>query len=225
MKKSLLLFCLVILFGCVKEEPVELPIVLTLNKTVLSTPYNSEQTLTVTGADASDCEWISSNTFVATVYDGRIMANHVGTAKITATYKEATTSCQVTVTPLITLFPDPIIKFGSTKAEVEALEKNTKLSENESFTTYSSSNTKISATTYYFRVGGKLTLTRLFLYKSKIDYVDLSNHLLERYDHLSYGDGKDWYQGNGIYVCVTSSSSLYYNVLYSISTENIMNEL
>lgn len=91
---------------------------LTLNQTSMNLTYDDEATLT---ASEKNCTWTSSNPFVATVdQDGKVEAEHVGTAVITATKNGTTAKCEVTVTPKYNYFAMPCLKWDANQETVKA---------------------------------------------------------------------------------------------------------
>lgn len=81
----------------------------TNNKIGLNKGESTKLSLNFTPADSTNrlITWSSSDDTIVTVVDGRVYANNIGTAIITATSEVATTECKVTVyNPLKEIFSD-----------------------------------------------------------------------------------------------------------------------
>lgn len=90
---------------------------MSLDQTSVSLNYDAETTL---HASEKGCIWESSNPFVATVdNNGKITAQHVGDAVITAKKDGKSATCNVTVNATNNNFTMPIINWGNTIAQVK----------------------------------------------------------------------------------------------------------
>lgn len=90
---------------------------LVLSESNVSLDYKAEKTLT---ANEKGGVWGSSNTFVATVTDGKIEAKHVGTATITYTKGGDSATCKVTVVPTNNDYFIPMTTWGANQDGVKS---------------------------------------------------------------------------------------------------------
>lgn len=99
------------------EEPI-LPSEINLNFSEISLNYGTTNSELKCNLD--DATWSSSNPFVVTVdQTGKITAQHVGTAKVTASVGGYKASAEITVTPTNNNFRTPILNFGQSQAQIE----------------------------------------------------------------------------------------------------------
>ena len=105
---------------------------ISLNKTATNIMIGSTETLTVTfnpaNATAKGISWSSSNTAVASVANGVVTANKVGTTVITAT---STSNSSITASCTVTVKDNVVLASIDNKAEFVAFEKNRTRSELE----------------------------------------------------------------------------------------------
>lgn len=73
--------------------------------------------------------WVSSDEFVATYKDGEVLAHHVGTCDMVATWNGETQTCKVTVTPELNTYVLPVMNWGADAAAVKAAVKGFQLDE------------------------------------------------------------------------------------------------
>lgn len=109
--------------ACGEDDGTDEPI--SLDKTVVELNYDAETTLK---ASDKDCTWRSDNPFVATVdANGKVTAEHVGEAIITAFNSNDKAECKVTVNATNTNFTMPILTWGISKTAVQAAVADQKL--------------------------------------------------------------------------------------------------
>lgn len=117
--------------ACGEEEGTDEPI--SLDKTVVELNYDAETTLK---ASDKNCVWTSDNPFVATVdANGKVSAEHVGEAIITASNGNDKASCKVTVNATNSNFTMPILTWGISKTAVQAAVADQKLGLTEELNT------------------------------------------------------------------------------------------
>ncbi|MDP4277102.1 MAG: hypothetical protein Q8914_05645 [Bacteroidota bacterium] len=217
MKKTLYLLCIMFaVLSCTNdEEPLR------LCKSEISIPYCEIFDLKAN----KDCIWSTDNSWVASVYDGRVYSLHLGTANITAEHDGEKVSCKVTVTPVSNLYQDPILDFGKTATEIKTKETNKLIEDHSSETPdfyieYGSTDKKIARILYIFK-NEKLIISRIDFYKTYVGSQEIFDHLLERCEFIYiYNDG-EWFAGGGLYACIRNSS-LYFKLYYSNTQENIL---
>lgn len=90
-----------------------------IKESSLDLAYNTSQVLTIGGVNNEDCSWKSSDEFIATVSNGKVKAQHVGTVTIYALYKDTKDSCVVTVTPINDFSGSTVTDFGITEDELK----------------------------------------------------------------------------------------------------------
>lgn len=104
--------------ACGDEEKDE-PNALTISETSVSLDYETNVTLT---ASEKGCEWSSDNEFVASVdKKGKVVANHVGTAKITASKDGQRATCTVTVVETDSNFRLPYTNWNASMSDVQTI--------------------------------------------------------------------------------------------------------
>lgn len=102
------------LTACGDDDPTEIY----LNTNSAAVNYGATTTLTAT---EKNCSWSSDNDFVASVdQNGKVTANHVGEAVITAAKNGVSATCKVTVLGTNTNFLLPVLDWGATVAQVKA---------------------------------------------------------------------------------------------------------
>ncbi len=154
MKKVMLFFiaaiCLTTFIGCEKDKDVELP--LTLKST--STTLTSSQTFNITVTpDTVGCTYESENDLIASVStNGLITAKRVGETNIVVknNKKNFTSKFKVTVTPKYSMYKEPYLVFGSTKAAIKNYEKRSLMEEAETYINYYGENSTTSGILYSF---------------------------------------------------------------------------
>lgn len=120
--------------------------------------------------------WVSSNTFVATVdNEGIITAVREGTAKIYSTSKDL--SCNVSVSPTYTLYNEPITQWGIGKNSVIS-KKGTADSDTDSGLGYNTGNSIAPIEIYLFK-NNKLYASAVMVQTTYSD--ELVEHLSQRY--------------------------------------------
>lgn len=162
--------------------------------------------------------WSSWNKFIATVWhNGKITGQHVGTCTINCPYDER--RCKVVVEPNVTLFRDPITRWGMDKGDVISREGNDYQMDSETgIITYNTENHIAPYVGYKF-TNNKLTMTLLFI--SSTYKEDAYKHLEERYKFAYNQDGsyvfidRDTYNEASTIVILKYYNSSYWGVIYS----------
>ncbi len=163
---------------------------LTLDESNITLDYGKDHTLK---ASEKNCVWTSSDTFVATVdQNGKIEAQHVGTAVITATKDGNVARCNVIVNATNNNFIMPIVSFGLNPADlktavnaqniaglalVRETEANLAYFVNGSYPIYA-----------YSFVDNKLTTSSLTVTPKMDEDQDLEEFLDQRYAYLGETD-------------------------------------
>ena len=125
-------------------------------------------------------DWVSSNTFAATVDDaGVVSAVRKGTANIYSTSKDL--SCSISVSPSYTLYNDPIIDWGLSKSSIRS-RKGTPDNETSKMFTYNTGSTVIPLEMYMFE-NNQLVSTAIAVNTSYTD--ELAEHLSQRYKPIN----------------------------------------
>ena len=191
MKKVMLFIiaaiCMTTFIGC--EKDVELPLVLKSTSTTLT----SSQTFNITVTpDTVGCTYESENDLIATVStEGLITAKCIGETNIVVknSKKGFTAKCKVTVTPKYSMYKEPYLVFGSTKATIKNYEKRSLGNETATTLIYGGENSQIVGVAYGF----ENTAFTFALCSIPKDYTELLlNYLRERYQYIGVLDG-DFY--------------------------------
>lgn len=104
---------------------------LSISSNTVEVAFGAQADLTANSPEANT-SWTSSDPFVATYKDGKVVANHVGTCEITASWNGETKTCKVTVNPTNNDFTMPVITWGADVAAVKAAVKGFQLDETNS---------------------------------------------------------------------------------------------
>lgn len=203
--------------SCKKEKPAP-----SLNVDSLEMNYKNKESLNIENIDGDGLViWTSKDRFVATVGPtGRVTAEHLGTTRITASfkhgYKYQQLECEVIVKPTIELYQKPIVEFGKSREYIKQTETRIldKEQENEvrELLIYKDPN---AVDVRYLFHDDKLTAASVSLNKSTTELKTLMDFMTERYD-IWFGDIPDkslyWEKGNMI-ISVATQEDIYF-ILY-----------
>lgn len=123
---------------------------------------------------SNNCNWSSDNPLIATVEDGLVTAEHVGTTAIHVN----NSTCKVTINPRYTKYYDPYLEFGANKEEVKSYMLGHKIEQETTDKILYSGNNGIRAYLYSFN-NGKLSGSAFVADLSESSY--LGKYLYERY--------------------------------------------
>lgn len=149
MKKRIYLFAILFLalsfVACSSDDD---PVILTISDSKLEMYSGNEMLLTATAS----AQWTSDNEFVAEVDEsGKVTANHIGNATITASNGDKRAYCKVNVVPQYSLYADPILKFGCSQYYVKDEEKRTLIKKTSSYLSYEGENDNVPGIVYNFK--------------------------------------------------------------------------
>ena len=152
MKKVLLaaVFALagVSFFSCSSSSSDDEPF--SMNERAITLQKGDNYTITHTGK----ASWSSEDTFVASVNDGEVTANHVGETAIYAMSGGSKSQCNVTVRGLYNYFREPLCKLNATPEDVmryETRSLDTKRSDRTMLFYYPAMNEDIDVVVYSFK--------------------------------------------------------------------------
>lgn len=152
MKKVLLaaVFALagVSFFSCSSSSSDDEPF--SMNERAITLQKGDKYTITHTGK----ASWSSEDTFVASVNDGEVTANHVGETAIYAISGGSKSQCNVTVRGLYNYFREPLCKMNATPEDVmryETRSLDTKRSDRTMLFYYPAMNEDIDVVVYSFK--------------------------------------------------------------------------
>lgn len=152
MKKVLLaaVFALagVSFFSCSSSSSDDEPF--SMNERAITIQKGDKYTITHTGK----ASWSSEDTFVASVNDGEVTANHVGETAIYAISGGSKSQCNVTVRGLYNYFREPLCKMNATPEDVmryETRSLDTKRSDRTMLFYYPAMNEDIDVVVYSFK--------------------------------------------------------------------------
>ncbi|MDE6339157.1 MAG: hypothetical protein K2K97_05150, partial [Muribaculaceae bacterium] len=109
---ALALVAPMMLASCENENEV------TLDQNSLELNYKANATLTPSEKNGT---WKSDNEFVASVDNGKVIANHVGETIITYTTTKGSATCAVKVNPTNKKFMLPLLNWGSSFTSIQSL--------------------------------------------------------------------------------------------------------
>lgn len=137
------------------------------------------QTEKIQGISIDDVSWNPQNEYVATIEDGIITGEYVGTTTVTSTSKNL--SFTVEVKPKYNLYDEPELNWGATMSAIQAL-YGEPISSTSNSLLYASDNTNAPLVMYQFSEG-KLSSSTVLV---KTDYAEtLAYFLSERYVTVS----------------------------------------
>ncbi len=120
-----------------------------MNERAITLQKGDKYTITHTGQ-----AWSSGDTFVASVNDGEVTANHVGETAIYAISGVSKSQCNVTVEGLYNYFREPLCKMNATPEDVmryETRSLDTKRSDRTMLFYYPAMNEDIDVVVYSFK--------------------------------------------------------------------------
>ena len=157
---------------------------LTVSPESISMHYDETQQLNAKGAT----NWKTSNDFVADVDSkGKVEARHIGKAQIVASNGKSSATCNVTITPMYTLYDDPILNWGASISTIKSSVKKELVSSNATSLTYKytiGSDPCIIA--YSFKDNKLIAVMCVFDYAY---YLQAGYYVLERYQPFSAQEG------------------------------------
>lgn len=152
MKKVLLaaVFALagVSFFSCSSSSSDDEPF--SMNERAITLQKGDKYTITHTGK----ASWSSEDTFVASVNDGEVTANHVGETAISAMSGGSKSQCDVTVRGSYNYFREPLCKLNATPEDVmryETRSLDTKRSDRTMLFYYPAMNEDVDVVAYTFK--------------------------------------------------------------------------
>lgn len=197
MKKILFLMAILpmVLFTACSSDDKEEIINISFSETEISIPVGDEYNLKVNGIDISECNIYSQDEFIAYAMSNgekiNISAEHTGTTKVIAEYKNQKVECNVTVTSLVNYIGNPVLEFGLSKNEVKNKVKGNIINETENKIEIKEDFKYPIYDTYHFNNG------KLECVYSEVNIntgtVDILNSLLERYKHVSSESNVHWF--------------------------------
>jgi hypothetical protein len=193
MKNLLPLLLSVLIFtSCSKKDP-EPEII--IDAPTLDLKYDQQHQYALKkGSDdifASTFTWKSSDDKVGTIdANGRFSARKIGVTIISGTESGTSVESKVTVSPRVTLFTEPVIEFGATKADIKSKEKRKLLQETDEGLAYEGqSGTQTRGVVYLFP-GGKMSGAIMLFDNATSTATISSTFIKERYPDRETQDGK-----------------------------------
>lgn len=209
MKKiALLAFTLFFIATACKKDEKEPD--LTLDKTSFDLTYHQTNQITANVA----CTWVSSDSTVASVTNGLVVALKIGETKITAKAASGqAATCQVKVFPRSELFDAPFFKFGASMSYVKTNEMRVLEFEEIDALGFTGENNNIIGMLYVFE-DGKLFAADALLY-STVGLSAAKEFIEERYSFVENMEGYPIYVDQNLnYLYVNIDANLGLNVLY-----------
>lgn len=141
--------------------------------------YEDMQNLSVTG-NISTINWSTENNFVASINEGVITAEHVGSTNVVAETEYQKAVCKVIVEPEYFTYMEPLIDWNLTKEQILE-QKGTPDATQPTSVAYIQNADKGIIEMYIFDENDKLIQTGVML-KICAENSDVSSFLLERYE-------------------------------------------
>lgn len=178
MKKVILIFTLItaLLSGCKKDDSS----VMNLQTKELSLYSGERGTLQIT-PKSKECSFVSDNPLIASVSSaGEVKGITVGEAYITVsnTTENFSAKCKVTIRPKYSMYKEPYMGFGSSKATVKSNESRTLASETTDGLLYNGENRYIEKVVYTFE-NSKMSAVGCLISNTYASL--LGDYLAERY--------------------------------------------
>lgn len=181
-----LLFALILLTACYKEEEAIKYHFIQLNQNEIS--LMSSERLLIETLTPEDLSFSCSNSFVANINsEGLLYATRLGTAFIRVTNGYLEDEIKLIVTPRSELYAEPIKNFSLTKSEIKAIEGEP-FNETETSLSYQVDNPNSPIKTYVFDAENKLYSSSVLVRRTESD--ELTIFLDERY---RYHTGFEYY--------------------------------
>ncbi|WP_418671313.1 Ig-like domain-containing protein [Barnesiella intestinihominis] len=160
---------------------------LSLDKSGISLYFKDEIKLTA----SDNVTWSSEDDFVAGVSSsGVVEGRHVGKTFIVASNGAETVKCAVEVKPKYNTFVEPVLDFGSSKADIKVKEKRELRTDNATSLVYMDNKDGVGVV-YTFE-DGKMKSCGLVLLQYKYA-EDIMDFLLERYAPYTMDDDGDMF--------------------------------
>lgn len=204
MKKILfLMMAALTILGCSKDSNDPDGIIdISFSKNEINIPVGDEINITINGVDISQCNLYSENDFIANVLalggKANISAEHTGSTKIIAEYKNKKAECVVNVTSLINHIGNPNLLFGSSMSEIKKTVKGTIETESDKSIEFKEDFEYPIYTSYYFNndklecVCSQVNITN--------DFIKVTNSLKERYKYISSESKVHWYSNPNMFL-------------------------
>ncbi|GHB65537.1 Ig-like domain-containing protein [Persicitalea jodogahamensis] len=197
MQKLLFVFVFSLALVSCKKDEVD-PVVIDVTELELhyDDDYRFELTQNGERISSSDFTWKSSNEKVGTIdADGIFFAERIGETTITATDGTSTLSSLVTIVPYSTLAKEPVLDWGTNRANVESKEPRERQSSANTVkdgvvtqeVSYKSANEKLREVVYVFE-DDKLTTAALLLANTQDVAAESIIFLEERYSFVKNED-------------------------------------
>ena len=193
--------------ACKKDEKDP---TLTLDKTTFELTYHQTNQITANVA----CTWVSSDSTVATVKNGLVVALKIGETIITAkTASGQTAICHIKVNSRGELYTEPFYKFEASMTYVKSNEMRVLEFEETDALGFTGENNNILGMLYVFE-DGKLFAADAVL-NSIVGLTAAKEFIEERYSFVENEDGYPIYvDQNENYLYVNIDADLGLNVLY-----------
>lgn len=183
----------VVMVSCCKDDDA----LIVLEETSKSIELFHGEDVQVKLKSGNNIKWSSNNTWVAWVNDsGKVVGNHIGQTTIVAKNETNVENINVTVKPKYTLFDEPILSWGTSKANLMNSEGHRLISivEDQKDVAYDYSSEKYIITTAYDFEEERLSTSILIVTKSNKesfsdeDLSELIDYMLERYQIVTFND-------------------------------------
>lgn len=223
MKKLLYLLLVLPLFISCSSSDDDTPkpiIKVDIQESAIDIAYGTSKELTTTGIESNKCEWVSGDKFIATVYNGKVSAEHVGSTKIYAVYEGSKDSCIVNITSINNNIYVPIIEWGISKEDLKKKETNDFQGEIYNIVSYKVNNESIYID-YYFE-SNKLLYSDISYNFNGITFLSVLNSASERFDYVTSDSKKYWYSKDKCFLMVREKGGNGgYQFVYAESQETI----
>lgn len=209
----------ILILSCSREEPQDSTI--SMNPAELTLDYQTtfqlEASFNRDGYNPSDFIWETSNEDIVSIgQNGMITGERVGTATITVLTNDRQFSgtSQVTVTPTIFLYQEPLLNFRENKAFIRSNENRPLLNEGDEFLLFRGENNYIFGVGYEFNNTLYFRSLAILNIQSEEEFETLFNFLEQRYELLGFDEEFLIFENDTVVIGLTEDEDLGIIVIY-----------
>lgn len=178
--------------------------------------YNIEATFNRDGYAPGSLVWSSADEEVATVDNsGKVTAGLIGDTELTVKTADGKFSEKVTVEvlPTVTLYKEPVLKFGETKSYIKSNESRTFDSETDELMIFEGENSDVRGVLYLFE-NAKFANVGVLLKTDEATGEKAAHHVTQRYNFIGDEDNFYLFSRGDVSLGITVDATLGLIVLY-----------
>lgn len=184
--------------------------------------YTVEATFNREGYSSSSLVWSSADEEVATVdNNGKVTAGLIGETELTVKTADGAFSekVKVEVLPTVTLYKEPVLKFGESTAYVKTNETRKVDSETATALIYEGENSNVRYLMYLLE-NAKFTSVGVMLKTDEATAEKAANHIIQRYNLIGMEDNVYFFSRGLVTVGITADATLGLVALYFPSSSS-----